>query len=140
MDERITMLIEDVCEELNIAVPIVSFDVSVFLTDTTMAMADVKTNTIHIRERKIDADYIFAIIHELRHLWQWKTDKRTYFDNYKNSSELSLEEYNLQSAEVDANAYAGKFMIENFKVKPLWNGMSNRVVAEIEKRMTEIKF
>ena len=94
--------------------------------------------TIHIKKQNISPDYVFSIIHELRHLWQWKTDKRAYFDNYKNSDACSLEEYNLQIAELDANAYAAWIMIEEFGIKPLWEGQSDKVIDGINKRMVEI--
>ena len=114
MNERIQELIENICDDLEIDVPTVSNDTSMFPTSTTMAIADVEAYTIYIREQKTNPDVVFAIIHELRHLWQWKTDKMTYFDGYKKSTELSIEEYNLQIAEIDANAYGA--VVINVKV------------------------
>ena len=138
MNELITNLIKQICSDLNIEVPGISNDVSMFPTSTTIAMADVEKNIIYIKEQNVNPDLIFAIIHELRHMWQYKTNKIKYMHNYKTSKELSVEEYNLQIAEIDANAYAGLIMINNFGLKPQWNGLSDNVIRSIEKRITEL--
>ena len=55
---------------------------------------------------------------------------------YKPSNKCSsVEEYNLQIAEVDANAFASIVMSDFFSIKPQWNGLSNKVIDAIEKRI-----
>lgn len=133
----ITEFIEDVCHELEISVPKISYDTSVLLSETMMALCD--GETIYIRKKdKPDPDTLFAIAHELRHLWQIKYHENEYMSDYKDRSVLDVEEYNLQIAEIDANAYAAIVMEFMVGLKPLFNGMSAEVVAKIQARKLEI--
>ena len=50
----------------------------------------------------------------------------------------SIEEYNLQIAEVDANAFASIIMVEYFKLQPQWNGLSDKVISAINDRINII--
>lgn len=130
--------IEDICFDLEIDMPKVSYDNSMFLTDTMMAMCD--EDTIYIQKmNKPTPDLMFAIAHELRHIWQQKTDKAYFFDDYKSMAEMeNIEAYNMQIAEIDANAYAGIVMVDFFHLKPQYKGLGHRVVKEIEKRIEQI--
>lgn len=132
--------ITDICELLKIDVPHVSYDTSHFPTKTTWAQCDPITNTIYLSKvDKLNPDYLFSIAHELRHIYQFQTDKQFYLSDYKPSDECSsVDEYNLQMAEVDANAFASIVMADFFSVKPQWNGLSNSVVCEINKRINII--
>lgn len=133
----IEQYINDLCDELDIDVPEVSHDTSIFRTDTTMAFCD--GDKIYLRSKKEnDPDLLFSIAHELRHLWQIKNDNEFYFSNYKSSDELNTNSYNLQPAEVDANAWASIVMSDLFHLKPLYEGMSYRVITAIQKRIQEI--
>ena len=129
--------ITDICELLDIPVPSISYDTSHFPTKTTMAQCELTSNTIYLN--KIDnpnPDYLFAIAHELRHIFQYQDDEQFYLSNYKTSDNCSsVEEYNLQIAEVDANAFAGLVMINFFGLKPLFEGLSDSVKAKIFDRM-----
>lgn len=131
-------LIADICDFLEIEEPNVSYDESVFLTPTTMAQCDLEGPTIYLRPiDKINPDYVFAVIHELRHIWQMQAHPNKYFGSYRPVNLCSsIEEYNLQLAEVDANAFASVIMTELWSMKPQWNGLSKKVVSEIEKRTT----
>ncbi len=51
-----------------------------------------------------------SLIHELRHIWQKKTDPVYYFKDYRSSYVLSPMEYNCQPAELDANAFSFIYM------------------------------
>ena len=128
--------ITDICYLLNIKEPYVSYDVVGFATDTTMAQCDVVNNTIYLYKDKPNPDYLFSIAHELRHIWQYQTDEKFYLSGYKPSNKCSsVEEYNLQIAEIDANAFASIIMTDFFSIKPQWNGLSNKVIDAIEKRI-----
>lgn len=127
--------IEDVCEELNILVPEVYYNTSNFRTQTMMAYCDGKTIFIKPSD-KPNPDQLFAIAHELRHLWQMQEDEDYYFHNYKSVNETDNETYNLQIAEVDANAFASVIMIDWFGLQPLYHGMSDKVVAAIKHHIT----
>jgi Zn-dependent peptidase ImmA (M78 family) len=134
-------IIIDICDLLDIDFPAVSYDTSHFTTETMMAQADVNNNIIYIRHKdNIDLDYIFFIAHELRHLCQASTDREYYFANYKTSDKCeSVEEYNLQIAEIDAHAFAGMYLIVEYNAKPLFKGLSDKVKNKIYKRIEKLK-
>ncbi len=68
-----------------------------------------------------------------------QNDEQFYFSSYKPVDLcISVEEYNLQTAELDANAFAGIVMVDFFHLKPLFEGLSDPVKAKIHKRMEEI--
>lgn len=125
--------IYDVCDTLNIDIPIISFDISNFQTHTMMAQCDSAGTTIYLKKpSQVNFDFFFAIAHELRHIWQIRNNQPLYFSNYKPREICtSLEEYNLQLAEIDANAFAGLIMIDFFNIKPLFNNMSSYVRDKI---------
>ena len=130
----------EICNLLNISIPVVSFDTSHFESSTTMAQCNSSGTTIYLRKlEKLNPDYLFSVAHELRHIWQIQTNKDIYFSNYKTVKQCkNLDEYNLQPAEIDSNAFAGLIMIEFFHIKPLFSSMSKNVIAEILKRMNVI--
>lgn len=142
MDIITNDFIEDICDLLNIPIPTVSYDTSHFPTETMMAQCDLSGNTIYLKKYdKPNPDYLFSIAHELRHIWQFQDNKKIYFESYK-PIELctGTESYNLQAAEIDANAFAGFIMIEWFHLKPLYQGLSDSVTVKINKRIDEIAF
>ena len=132
--------ITEICELLDIPAPSISYDVSHFSTETTMAQCELTNNIIHLN--KIDKptpDYLFAIAHELRHIFQYQDDEQFYLSNYKTSDNCSsIEEYNLQIEEVDANAFASIIMVEYFHMQPQWNGLSDKVIHAINDRINII--
>ena len=132
--------ISDVCKLLKIQIPFISYDTSHFTTKTMMAQCSPDGSTIYLNKiDKPNPDYIFAIAHELRHVWQIQTNQVLYFSDYK-PIELcsSIEEYNLQLAEVDANAFAAIIMIDLVHLQPQWNGLPNSVVTAIENRINTV--
>lgn len=132
--------IADICELLDIPVPSISYDTSHFATKTTMAQCELTSNTIYLNKLdKPNPDYLFAIAHELRHIFQYHDNEQFYLSKYKTSDNCSsIEEYNLQIAEVDANAFASIIMVEYFHMKPQWNGLSNKVIDAINDRINII--
>ena len=136
----IEKFITDICELLDITVPSISYDISHFPTKTTMAQCELTNNIIYLNKLdKLNPDYLFAIAHELRHIFQYQNDEQFYLSNYKTSDNCSsVEEYNLQIAEVDANAFASIIMVEYFKLQPQWNGLSDKVICAINDRINII--
>ena len=132
--------ITDICELLEIPVPSISYDTSHFPTETTMAQCELTSNTIYLNKiDKPNPDYLFAIAHELRHIFQYQDDEQFYLSNYKTSDNChSVEEYNLQIAEVDANAFASIVMVEYFHMKPQWKGLYDKVINAINSRISII--
>ena len=131
--------VNKVCEILEIETPQVSFDVSMFHTQTTLAQCSSDAKMIYIRESDTTSlDTLFAIAHELRHVWQIQTDHTTFFNKYKPASELDIESYNQQLPELDANAFATFIMEDGFGVRPLFNGLSDDLRNEIFERAAQI--
>ena len=133
--------INDICNILNIPTPSISFDTSNFSTDTMMAQCSPDGSTIYIKKYdKPNPDQLFSIAHELRHVWQIQNDEQFYLSTYKPIDLCpSIEEYNLQIAELDANSFAGLIMIEFFHIKPLFEGVSDSVKSKIYKRMEYLR-
>lgn len=129
--------VQDICEILEIPVPEISFDTSCFLTKTTLAQIDINNNTIYMKKiDKPNPDQFFAIAHELRHMWQAQNNRELYFSSYKTSNLYhSIEEFNLQLAEIDANAFAGVIMADFFHLKPTFDNLSESVKDKIYERM-----
>lgn len=134
--------ITDICDILNITKPFVSYDTSMFQSDTTMAQCDPSGKIIYVKKYdKPNPDQLFSIAHELRHIWQIQNDEKLYFSAYKPINLCdSVEEYNLQIAEIDANAFGGVVMIDFFHLQPQFKGLSNSAKAKIRERMEEIPF
>lgn len=107
-------------------------------TETMLAAVNTESNRIYVKENLLNYDLLFSIAHEMRHIWQYHYDK-TMFDNYRSSKVLSKEEYNLQPAEIDANAFAKILMIDKFGVVPLFDGMSDEVKNKIDERAEKIR-
>lgn len=133
--------INDICDILNISVPSVSFNTSNFTTDTMMAQCNSDGSVIYLKKYdKPNPDQLFSIAHELRHIWQMQNDEQMYFSTYKPIDLCSsVEEYNLQVAELDANAFAGMVMIEFFHLKSLFESVPDSVKSKIFERMEYLK-
>lgn len=123
-------LIKHICRELNIEVPEIEYGYK----GNKNAVLEYKDRAvIHLGDLQ-GYDMIFAIAHELRHLYQIKHDP-SIIDIHFDTEDS--EEYNRQPSEIDANAYGYKFMVENFGVKPLFQGYSKEVKDLILKRVKE---
>lgn len=130
----------NICTILNIKVPSVSFDTSNFPSDTMMAQCSPDGSTIYLRKcDRPNPDQLFSIAHELRHIWQIKTDEDLYLSDYRPVDQCaSVEAYNLQLAEVDANAFASIIMTEFFHLTPRFDGVQESVRQKIRDRMSYI--
>lgn len=128
--------IEIVCSNLKITKPIVE-EVLFLHTPTQLAEYVPADNVLKYRMGKMPLDIMFAIAHELRHIWQMKNCPEI-FQNYINSTDTDIEQYNLQSAEIDANAYAMVIMESGFGITPQFKGLSEKVKNKILLRANEI--
>lgn len=135
----ITEFITDICDILNIPIPIVSYDTSNFPTNTMMAQCSPDGSTIYLKKYdKPNPDQLFSIAHELRHIWQIKKLSRFVFSKYQTVDIIGTEKYNLQPAEVDANAFASIVMVDFFHLQPQYKDLPDSVVSAIKKRIAEI--
>lgn len=127
--------IKIVCDDLKIDKPIVK-EVLFLHTPTQLAEYIPSDNILKYRSGKIPLDTMFSIAHELRHIWQMKNCPEI-FHSYVNSTDADIEQYNLQSAEIDANAYAMVIMKSGFGVTPQFKGLSEKVKKKILLRANE---
>lgn len=128
--------IEIVCSNLKITKPIVE-EVLFLHTPTQLAEYVPADNVLKYRIGKISLDIMFAIAHELRHKWQAENCPEI-FQDYVNSTEINADQYNLQNAEIDANAYAMVIMESGFGITPQFKGLSEKVKKKISLRANEI--
>lgn len=86
-----------------------------------------------------ERDVLFAIAHEIRHIWQIRKHENEFFENYKPTRSCrNVNEYNLQEAELDANAYATAVMVAHFNCHPMFKGLDKMVKDEIYRRASGI--
>lgn len=130
--DKIISFIEKICDILEIEVPIVLISPNDLRTKTQLA-ALINEDLI-LKNSSFTPDTAFAIAHELRHKWQIQNNYKLYFSDYKEVGTTSIEEYNLQLAEVDANAFGAVIMSSLFGIKPLFNGLPNNVKQAIFER------
>lgn len=126
-------MIKDICKILKIDCPKISYDTSHFQSKTMLAQYNFENDTIYLKNTEKNIDNVFAISHELRHKWQFLHNADYYFADYKPRSELNLIEYNLQAAELDANAFTVIILSKMFGVKPIFPSeeISNAVEKQI---------
>lgn len=79
-----------------------------------------------------------TFIHELRHVWQHKY-KPEFFDDYFTLNKTNLDQYILQKAEIDANAYAYLVLKNVMNIGPDLFYRSEKEKELITKRMEEIQ-
>lgn len=119
--------------------PELSFDMSEAVTATTLAMCSSDGERIYVKLFETPSlDSYFSIAHELRHIWQIRTAPDVYMNSYKTREELNLREYNLQAAELDANAFASLVMIRLFSQRPLFDGLPVDIKQMIFVRTREL--
>lgn len=130
------LIIKEICEDLDIEPPAVEI-VDRLDTATKLAAYNPDDNIIYIRKASDMRDTLFAVAHELRHVWQLRNEP-DMFAAYRDSASLPIAKYNLQPAEIDANAYAMLFMVQRYGVAPQFNGLSPKAKRMIRDRATEI--
>lgn len=141
MLENINKIVKEVSIMLNIKEPIIKYDTSSFESNTQFASANVKDYIIYLNDKMPnELDIYFAVAHEMRHLWQYQNESwRDTITKHRSNSKLSTQEYNSQAEEVDANAFATYFMINNFNVRPLFNGFNSKMKRKTLNRYFQIK-
>ncbi len=139
--ESTRQIVWNICQLLEVEMAIISYDTSNFPPDTTYALCVPEENTIYINEKEAELksyDYFLSLTHEMRRLWQWKTDKQLYYADYRTAEEVDMEEYNRQPAEVDANAFASIFTGLVMGTEPKYEDLSEQNRELIEQRIWEI--
>lgn len=111
-----------------------------FKTKTQIAETDLKKDIIYLSEKSIiNHDTLFAVAHEIRHIWQFKNSYwHNIIEHHIHNDTLNTRDYNLQPEEIDANAFGTIVMIDLFGVKPLFKGLDKDIVKLIYERADEI--
>lgn len=133
--------ISALCKNLDIAPPCVHYDSTDMQSKTTIAQVARSGEDIYLKklEGQDERDVLFATAHEMRHIWQIQKHEEEFFKNYKPLNLCSdIDEYNIQDAELDANAYATAVMLVFFKGKPLFNSLNKTAKDEIYRRASKI--
>lgn len=132
----ILKFVSEVCSILGIQNPKIEYrPQDFFQTATMLAMCTSDGTTVYVRHSEdITPDLLFSIAHELRHCWQIN-NKLEILEGYREAQDLTVEEYNLQPAEIDANAFSGVVMVNFFGIKPLFQGLPDNVKAKIYAEM-----
>lgn len=132
--------IHTICMLLKIQEPVISYDTSVFPSKEVKAMYIHNQNTIYLSSFEHPSfEILFSIAHELRHAWQFQNQPALYFETYQTFQDCkSLDEYNIQPAELDANAF-GEFILDSFfHISPQYFSLSENTRKKIHERAKEI--
>ena len=134
-NDKVNNLISYICDDLDIEKPQLTILDS--MEGTMLAYYDAANDILAVKDSyKSDYDMVFAVAHELRHKYQYVN--KLLQKPYKSREQLSVFDYNMQIQELDANAYAYIFLDFEFGVKPLFNGLDNRIVQAIIDRANYI--
>lgn len=127
----------EICEILDISVPAIKF-VSADRMRTSTQIAALTPDAILIRDdMTVSPELFFAISHELRHSYQIANGAD--LKGYQASDKISIEQYNLQSLEVDANAFSALVMSDFFGIVPRFQNLPESVRNAISSRMEQIQ-
>lgn len=128
---------QEICDILDISVPAIKF-VSADRMRTSTQIAALTPDAILIRnDMTISPELFFAIAHELRHSYQIANGAD--LKGYQASDKISVEQYNLQSLEVDANAFSALVMSDFFGIVPRFQNLPESVKVAINDRMKQIQ-
>lgn len=88
---------------------------------------------------KYGPECILIIAHELRHIYQYCYLPNVSIELFKPSQDedLSINDYNQQFLEIDANAFAEICVEYILGITPYW-GLSQENIKSIKKRKTEV--
>lgn len=123
----------EICDILDIPVPVIKF-VSADRMRTGTQIAALTPDAVLIRnDIEVSAELFFALAHELRHAYQIASGES--LEEYRTSDRISIEQYNLQPLEVDANAFGALIMSDFFGIVPQFRNMPDTVRKAIKDRM-----
>ncbi|MEE0258706.1 MAG: hypothetical protein UD035_03855 [Coprococcus comes] len=127
----------EICDILDIPVPFIKF-VSADRMHTGTQIAALTPNAVLIRDDiAVSPELFFALAHELRHAYQIAGGES--LEEYRTSDRISIEQYNLQPLEVDANAFGALIMSDFFGIVPQFRNMPETVRKAIKDRMKQLQ-
>lgn len=129
-------VVDEICDSLDIEAPAICVDENgPFATETTMAAVHFgEITTLYLNPDysiyfwEVNPLNVFIIAHELRHIYQRRSGED--FGNYVLSSKTSLNNYNRQYCEMDANAF-GLWCVNEMYESAAFNKISEIVFARI---------
>lgn len=128
---------KDICDMLNIDMPKIEFVPSERMRTDTQIAALIPGAILIRNDVDISPDLFLALAHELRHAYQIANGAN--LGEYQTSDKMTVEEYNLQPLEVDANAFALLAMSSMFGIMPQFQNLSESVREAIKTRADQIK-
>lgn len=135
---KLKAIAEQICWELKIKTPKIEVGIIEKGAGTVRACFLSRGYKVVLKKDEGSLEYIFALAHELRRAWQYKND-RGMFRTLKPIGECKTrEEFFLQDAEVDANAYAA-IILSRMGFEPVFDGMPKEARERVQKRMGEIE-
>lgn len=127
----------EICDILDIPVPSIKF-ISVDQMHTGTQIAALTPDAVLIRNNiPVSPELFFSVAHELRHAYQIANGES--LEEYRTSDKISIERYNLQPLEVDANAFSALIMSDFFGIVPQFQNMPDAVREAINDRMEQIQ-
>lgn len=127
----------EICDILDIPVPFIKF-VSADRMHTGTQIAALTPDAVLIRDDiAVSPELFFALAHELRHAHQIAHGKS--LEEYRTSDRISIEQYNLQPLEVDANAFGALIMSDFFGIVPQFRNVPDTVRKAIKDRMKQLQ-
>ena len=127
----------EICDILDIPVPFIKL-VSADRMHTGTQIAALTPNAVLIRDDiAVSPELFFALAHELRHAHQIAHGKS--LEEYRTSDRISIEQYNLQPLEVDANAFGALIMSDFFGIVTQFRNMPDTVRKAIKDRMKQLQ-
>lgn len=127
----------EICDILDVPVPFIKF-VSADRMHTGTQIAALTPDAVLIRnDIEVSAELFFALAHELRHAYQIASGES--LEEYRTSDRISIEQYNLQPLEVDANAFGALIMSDFFGIVPQFRNMPDTVRKAIKDRMKQLQ-
>lgn len=133
INRKIILFTRQINDVLGISVPKITINPSEMKTKAQLAATIV--GGIVLRSNNFTPETALAIAHELRHLWQLELHEEEYFK----AGSVDTQDYNMQKAEIDANAFASVIMTVLFGMKPTFENLSSQINKQIEKRIVEIE-
>ena len=139
MHKLVNDFINELSKKLIIPVPVVYYDTCHFTNRALLAQCSSDGKKIYITPfSKLTMDIMFAIAHELRHIWQIQYRQKEYLETHKTMDMTGLEQDNMQLLEIDAYAFAAIAMMDFFHVKPSFDNFSPDVIEKIWERAEQI--
>ena len=128
--------VKDVCAILHIDAPRVEFVPAESMRTDSQLAASIPGKILVVNDVKVSPELFLALAHELRHVYQIANGAN--LEEYQTSDKMTVDEYNLQPLEVDANAFAFLIMEFMFGISPQFESLDQSARDAITSRAEQI--